>query len=158
MISRLIVSFFAICLIQTTAIGQNMDNEKLEKILYVVSDTITGQAGYWQMMLRELPILCMTDQTNNRMRIISPVSEMEDVTKKQLLKCMEANFHTALDVKYAVSDEILWVAYIHPLKELSKNQVIDAITQVYNAAITYGDSYSSTNLTFPKKESNIKKN
>ena len=102
-----------------SAHAQNMDNEKLEKILYVVSDTIKGQSGAWEFTLNGMPMLCLTDQSNNRMRIISPVREVKDVSDEQMEEAMAANFHSALDVRYAVSNDILWVAYIHPLKELT---------------------------------------
>ena len=84
------------------------------------------------------------------MRIISPITETSKITAEQIFKCMEANFHTALDIKYAISNDILWSAFIHPLKELSQKQVIDAISQVYSSVKTFGTSYSSSNLIFPK--------
>ncbi len=61
------------------------------------------------------------------MRIISPVVEMADIGEEELLNAMVANFHSALDVKYALSDEIIWSVFIHPLRELSEYQVRDAI-------------------------------
>jgi len=67
-----------------------------------------------------------------------------------MLECMEANFHTALDSKYAISNNILWSAFIHPLKELTERQLIDAVSQVYSAARTFGSSYSSGALSFRK--------
>ena len=70
---------------------------------------------------------------------------------------MEANFHSVLDARYAVSEDILWVAYIHPLRELQPAQAVDAIVQVYNAALTFGTSYSSTDLAFPKTKPRTKK-
>jgi hypothetical protein len=42
-----------------------------------------------------------------------------------------------LDAKYAISDEILWAVFIHPLKELSDKQISSAIKQVYSSAITF---------------------
>jgi len=63
---------------------------------------------------------------------------------------MEANFHTALDVKYAVADGMIWVAYIHSLSPLTDDQLISALGQVRSAAITYGTIYTSTDLVFPK--------
>ncbi|MEM7382181.1 MAG: hypothetical protein AAF361_13425, partial [Bacteroidota bacterium] len=84
-----------------------------------------------------------------RMRIISPIVEREQLEEDQLLNALVANFHSALDVKYALSDEIIWSVFAHPLKELSEHQVLDAIEQVYLAALTFGTSYSSTNLVFP---------
>lgn len=97
-------------------------------------------------------MLCITDENANRMRIISPVAMEEDLEPDQLKACMEANFHSALDVRYALSEGTVWVAYIHPLQELTKQQAIDAITQVFNAAETFGSTYNSTHLVFPKTE------
>ncbi len=136
--------------------AQNMNNETLEKILYVVSDTIQGSAGGWEFAVSGLPMLCITDETNNRMRIISPVMAMEDVTEEQIQETLKANFHSALDVKYAVSEDIMWVVYIHQLQELTKDQVLSAVSQVYNAHATFGTTYSSTNLTFPKQNEDPK--
>ena len=90
---------------------------------------------------------------------MTPVSKVENLKKGQLKACMEANFHSALDVKYAISDDFIWVVFIHPLKELSDRQLRDGVSQVWNAAYTFGSTYSSTNLLFPgneKKESTKK--
>jgi len=91
------------------------------------------------------------------MRIISPIAETTDITDEQIGAAMEANFHSALDVRYAISDGIMWSAFIHPLKELTPSQAIDAVIQVYSAAITFGDTYASTNLSFPKATSTEEK-
>lgn len=133
--------------------SQEMDNEKLQSIIYTISDEMQGDMGRWEFVIDSTYFMCLTDEVHNRMRIISPVKTMDEVTQDQLEKCMEANFHTALDVKYAISDSILWSAYIHPLKELSKDQTIDAIKQIYSAVHTFGSYYSSGNLQFPSSES-----
>ena len=71
---------------------------------------------------------------------------------------MKANFHTALDARYAISDGILWAAFIHPLKELTTEQVKSAITQVYSCARTFGTHYSGGTLIFPTDEERKSKN
>jgi hypothetical protein len=128
-----------------------MTNDKLEKIIYVIADSLRGDTGNWQFMIKERMLVCITDEKNNRMRIMSPIIEQKKLAYIDMLKLMEANFHTALDVKYAISDDLLWSVYIHPLKELSKEELLSAINQVYAAAITYGTTYNSTGLTFPNK-------
>ena len=57
---------------------------------------------------------------------------------------------------------MMWCVFIHPLKALSEEQVIDAMSQVYYGAMTFGTTYSSTDLVFPaskekKKEEKEKK-
>ncbi len=138
--------------------AQDMTNDKLEKIIYVIADSLRGDTGNWQFMIKERMLVCITDEKNNRMRIMSPIIEQKKLAYVDMLKLMEANFHTALDVKYAISDGLLWSVYIHPLKELTKEELLSAINQVYAAAITYGTSYSSTGLTFPSKKENEEKN
>lgn len=152
-------TFFTLCFLFATTftLAQDMDNEKLDEVIHSISDTIQGGNGNWQFLINGLPIFCVTDESNNRMRFVSPIQHMEEVTAEQMEACMEANFHTALDVRYAISDDILWVAFIHPLRELQPDQALDAIAQVYNAALTFGTTYSSTHLAFPKAKPKTKK-
>lgn len=150
--------FLVICMLLSASLSaQDMNNASIDTVIHSMSDTIAGGNGSWQFMVRGVPIICLTDEANNRMRFITPIDEVKNVTPEQLKACMDANFHSALDVRYAISDDILWVAYIHPLRELQVEQAKDAIAQVYNAAITFGTLYSSTYLTFPKRKPKTKK-
>jgi len=113
-------------------------------------------------MIEDVLFVCITDTANNRMRIISPITDMVNLNEDEKTLLLLANFHTALDVKYAISDDVLWSVFIHPLRELTSSQVKDAVSQVYYTNLTFGTSYSSTNLVFPGKEKKeakqIKKN
>ncbi len=128
--------------------AQNMDNQKLYELIEQKADTIEGFQGRWQFIYKEMPMLCVTDATNNRMRIIAPVTPIDKLDKELLLDALTANFHSALDVKYAISGDILWSIYVHPLQELTPQQVNDAVVQVYSAAATFGTTFSSTELLF----------
>ncbi len=132
--------------------SQNMNNADLEKIIYVVSDTIQGTTGNWQFVIEDKLFICVTDENHNRMRIISPIIEEFKLSNSDRQKLLEANFHAALDARYAIANDYLWAVFIHPLKELSKEQVMDAINQVYTAVLTYGTTYNSTGLSFPGNE------
>ncbi len=138
--------------------AQEMNNQKLNSIIYTISDEIDGGEGQWQFKIDSLVFICVTDELHNRMRIIAPIAEEAGVTQEQLRRCMQANFHSALDVKYCLSDGILWSAFIHPLQELTKDQVLSAISQVYSAALTFGTVYSSGSLSFPTQEERDAKN
>lgn len=148
----LIACFVVLPLFTITATAQKMDNKKIAKLLGGVADSINGQTGYWQFKYFDRYFILITDETNNRMRIMSPIaneSELDDVYFK---KALEANYHTALDVKYALAESIMWSVFIHPLKELNDDQLLDAISQVYAAAATFGYSYTSTNFVFGKPQ------
>lgn len=129
-----------------------MDNTLLHSIFKSIACEISGENGRWQFKIKDTSLICMTDQLHNRMRIICPIMDANELSHSLLRKSMEANFHSALDVRYCISDNILWAAFIHPLKELTSAQVDDAILQVYSAANTFGKEYSSGSLIFPTKE------
>lgn len=122
---------------------------QLKDIISSVSDTMIPNGNSLQFMYKSRPLMCVYDENANRMRIISPIVKREELEQEQILNALVANFHSALDVKYALSDEIIWSVFVHPLKELYEHQVLDAIKQVYAANITFGSTYSSTNLVFP---------
>ena len=140
---------FLLLILPQAFFSQEMTNEKLETIYTTVSDSIQGNLGAWQFYIQEIPMMSITDANHNRMRIISPIADSNSVSDELLKAALVANFHTALDVKYAVSDGVLWSVFIHPLKELSENQVKDAVSQVYYANINFGSTFASTSLSFP---------
>ncbi|PHI19539.1 hypothetical protein CEQ90_12635 [Lewinellaceae bacterium SD302] len=148
--------YLIICslLIISSTFAQDMSNVRLDSLLkeYIPSAQLEGTLGSWQISLEETIMLCITDEAHDRMRIISPVIEASSATPEQILACMEANFHTALDVKYAIADDVIWVAFIHPLRALRDEQFLDAIAQVRSAAQTFGSTYASTDLVFPKSK------
>ena len=135
--------------------SQDMDGENLKEIITRVSDTTMTKGNTIQFLYKQTLLISIYDQKANRMRIISPIVEREQIEEEHLLNAMVANFHSALDVKYALSDEVIWSVFTHPLKELSEHQLEDAIKQVFLANKTFGSTYSSTSLVFPgntKKE------
>jgi len=129
--------------------SQEMSIDKLDKIIKQKADTLQIKGNSWNFTYKDRLLICIADKNANRMRIISPIVKKEQLNETLILNSLIANFHTALDVKYAISDDVLWSVFTHPLKELSVHQVEDAILQVYNANITFGSIFSSTSLTFP---------
>ena len=72
--------------------AQNMTNQKIENILTKVTDSVRGYPGYWEVLYKERQLLCLTDEGHNRMRIISPIVEVETLQKELLLDVLTANF------------------------------------------------------------------
>jgi len=143
----LVVLFCFFAISKTSA--QEMNAEKLSELIAQVADTVATNGNTIQFMYKERPLICVYDENANRMRIITPIVETKELEEEQLLNMLVANFHSALDVKYALSDEVIWSVFIHPLKELADYQVLDAIDQVHAASATFGTTYSSTSLVFP---------
>lgn len=92
------------------------------------------------------------DINADRMRIVCPIANLSDITKDHISQAMEANFHTALDARYAISNEVVWSVFIHPLSDLSEKLFQSALEQTLYAAATFGKQYSSGALNFPKQE------
>jgi len=125
-----------------------MDNEWMGEILNEICREVKGQSGYWEADYLGRKMMIITDEQNNRMRIIAPISEQKKVKSKMLLEAMEANFDQVLDAKYALYNDVVWAVFVHPLGELAEEQFKDAMSQVFVAANTFGTSYRSTNLVF----------
>jgi len=145
-------AFLSICLllmISYHGYSQHMNNEKLGSIITTVGDSINHSSeGVWEFKYLDRYMIVITDQNNNRMRIITPIVKADKVKRKIIDECMKANFDRALDVKYAISNDIIWSVFAHPLRELSENQAKDAILQVYTAAKNFGSTFTSTHLVF----------
>lgn len=125
-----------------------MTPDELEQVLRDAADDIEGEDGRWQLRLGEVALACMIDVRYDRMRLIAPIAELSEVDDELRDACLEANFHTALDARYATSDGVLYAAFIHPLSSLDVEQAESALQQVTNLVETYGTTFSSGALVF----------
>ena len=125
-----------------------MTNERLGELIQQTSKNVKGQLGYWQLNIAGRDIVVITDASNNRMRIITPIAAQDQLDKDELTRLLGANFSSALDAKYALHDGALWSVFTHPLGELTDEQFLDCLAQVTNLANNFGSSYASSNLTF----------
>ncbi len=110
--------------------------------------------GVWRFAIEDKPVIVVTDKTNNRMRVLVPVRSAADMTPEEITRVMQANFDSALDSRYAIAQDILWSAFIHPLRTLHDKQFITGIGQTVNLAATYGTTYTSGLLTYGGGDSN----
>lgn len=144
-----ILLLLVICYFSTSIIAQaNMDNAKMGVLLEKIGDKLEGKSGNWQVIYGEQVLFVLTDETNNRMRIFTPIADEKDINKEDLATMLAANFHAALDAKYALYGGFVVSLFTHPLKELTDHQFKDAVKQVAAAAENFGTTYSSTDLIF----------
>ncbi len=142
-------------LFTTNLSGQNvdklahkMDNIKIGEIIRNIGENIEGPVGSWNFGYGEQILFVITDEAHNRMRIFTPIAEREEIGQEELEKMLEANFHAALDAKYALYSGFVVSIFTHPLGELTPNQFKDAVKQVAVAGQNFGTTYSSTDLIF----------
>ncbi len=128
---------------------QKMTAERLGTIVSAAGTAVKAYGGTaWEFTAGGVRLACICDPAHDRMRIIAPVASLSDVTAEQKDRMLEANFHSALDARYATSDGLVYAAFIHPLSPLQESEVRSAIQQVTTAARTFGDSYSSGELVY----------
>lgn len=127
---------------------ERMDLQKLDKIIRKAGSDVKTSDNYWEFTAFGARMACVTDASHDRMRIISPILKVAELTADQKDKMLEANFHSALDARYAISNDIVWAAFIHPLSPLQESEVQSAMRQVAETARTFGTTYSSGELVF----------
>ena len=126
-----------------------MDNHRLRELIRQQASTILeDQLGFWKFEFEEMLVLVITDESHNRMRIMTPVVELDSMPDDQWQVLMFANFDRALDARFCANGDMLWSAFIHPLAQLDSKQFFNALQQVVTLAKNYGTSYSSGDLAF----------
>lgn len=96
-----------------------------------------------------IAMLCLYDEAANRMRIVAPVNHAAtDLTRDQAQTMLQANFDTALDARYALSNGVIWAVYLHPLDSLTERDLYAGIQQTAELVRTFGTTYSGSTFTF----------
>ncbi len=148
--------FYLLAFLSIHIVNAQMSNKLIEQTIAQKVSLIKGENGRWKAIYNDTPLIILTDSINDRMRIMTPIIEENNLDDELLKDCLTANYHAALDVKYALSNGLLWSVYIHPLSPLSKKEIISAIEQVHMAAITFGTTFSSTPLLFGGQKKPVK--
>jgi hypothetical protein len=113
-----------------------------------IGENVEQQGAVVQFTYEDVPVVLVFDPEADRMRLISPIMPVIALEPGMLAEAMQANFHKVLDVRYAISDGMVWSAFIHPLGDLSDELLRSAIHQVAVARVTFGGEYSSGVMVF----------
>ncbi|MEO1272042.1 MAG: hypothetical protein AAFX99_28430 [Myxococcota bacterium] len=125
-----------------------MDLDTLNSIIDDMSIDVERHGGIWEFTLERVALACMTDLHHDRMRFIAPIMEVDELTNAQVVHILEANFHTALDARYATSHGVLYAVFIHPLSSLIEEDARSGLRQVVSLVRTFGTHYTSGELVF----------
>ena len=121
---------------------------RLDEIIRALDPEAQTNGRAWHLSIGDLRIMIITDETADRMRAITPVRKIEDMSLEDITRVLQANFDSALDARYAIAKDVLWSAFIHPLTALEKDEFISGLGQVVNLAQSYGTLYSGGALQF----------
>lgn len=120
-----------------------MTPDRLAELILAVDAEAKSEGPVWSLALEGLEVAVIYDDSADRMRIIVPIGPADDIPQEELVRLMQANFDSTLDARYAIAQEQLWGAYIHPLSDLSDEEFLTALGETVNVVLTYGTSYSS---------------
>jgi hypothetical protein len=150
LLSVLFLSFATVATEKTESGLEEMNNEKLDVLIkrFDAKAKTKVRPGFWQLTHEDMEIYVITDESTNRMRIIVEIADAAQLEKPHLHRLMQANFDSALDARYAIAQESLWSAFIHPLSSLSEHDFFSGLAQVITLARTFGTSFSSGALMF----------
>lgn len=102
----------------------------------------------WQFQGFGFPIFIQTQESADRMRIVAFITEAKGLGVQDLGALLEANYHTALDARYALTDGNLVAVFLHPFEELSVVAFVSGLYQVMNCANTCGGAFSGGTMVF----------
>ena len=125
-----------------------MTQDKMAEIVKKLVEKTNGGDNNLSFEFDGVTISMISNVQANRMRLITPVASLADMSEQQVIASLVSNYHLALDARYALSGEVLVTTYIHPLAELTEQQLISAIRQVATLSKTFGTTYTSGELTF----------
>lgn len=135
-------------ILQRPVQAQDMTPERMGSIIFEVGSEVEVGPNFWQFQVEGIFLMCIYDTTFDRMRIISPIIETDKMTIAQQYSMLQANFHSALDARYAISEGIVYSAYVHPLSSLQAADFESAIMQVAILGATFGTEYTSGALSY----------
>lgn len=134
-----------------------MDVSVLQGILTSLGCVLKEKPGGWDADLEDEGVMfsCRVDAYANRMRFMVPIVNLARAERQNLPpaaelmeRCLKANFHSALDAKYAVQGGVLFSLFMHPLTTLTPEFVKDAFWQTVNLAKNTGDTFASAHLVY----------
>lgn len=128
--------------------SEPMNNERLGTLLGRKLEKLAGRPGFWKAPAGKFEYFIVTDEKADRMRIMIPIAKIGKDDKDLAFTLLSANFHRALDAKYAINDGVIWSVFVHPLKSLGESDLDNALKQVRTLADNTGTSFSSTDVVF----------
>ena len=131
-----------------TSTPEVMSQESLAKHIEQIVGNAKVSPNVVEFQYNGVSIVCISDAKHDRMRLISPVAQLDSRQKGPFEALLTANFHTALDARYAISRGVIYAAFLHPLSALTRTELESAIRQIAALSRNFGSSYSSDELIY----------
>ncbi len=127
-----------------------MDLSKVNTILEEETNNLERvNPSQWKFQVEGQSMVVIADENHDRIRIVAPITQMQETSSEQVINMLVANYHTSLDARYAVNQQgMVTSVFLHPLSSLQEEDFRSALNQVAQLAITFGTDYSSGELNF----------
>ena len=129
-----------------------MNTRQVESILHEIGTDVHHDPPGWSLYVSDIYVLCILNETTNRVRLMAPVSETKGMSPELLSVCLEANFDRTLDARYCLCDETVWAVFLHPLSSLNTNLLHSGIEQVVSLTKNFGTTFAGGDLAFEADE------
>lgn len=126
----------------------NMTADRLGDIVRIVDPNAEELGNGFAFSVEERALRLVYDERADRMRIVTPIISSANLPEEVLMRMLQANFDSALDVRYAVGGGNVWSVFIHRMSSLKAEDLISGIAQTAIAAETFGTSFSSGAVVF----------
>ena len=125
-----------------------MTTASIGKLLDSYLSDVQGQPGFWRGEREQVQLFVFSDDEHDRMRIMAPIGELQDLKPDVLQVLLQANYDRALDAKYAMRGRELWSVSVHPLATLAPDDFASFLDQVVKLVKNTGSTYASSDLVF----------
>lgn len=142
------VLFAALLAVFAAPESRALSLDEMGNVVQRLDPEAEGGQNYWRFTIEGVQLTLVYDEGHDRMRVISAIAPAQQLSPEQIVRCLQANFDSALDARYALAQGILWSAFIHPLGSLDHEGLISGIGQTVNLVTSFGTTYSSGALVY----------
>ncbi|MDT8409121.1 MAG: hypothetical protein RQ741_05940 [Wenzhouxiangellaceae bacterium] len=125
-----------------------MTGDRLGELLLLVDPNAEIDGSSVRFTIAERPHFAIFDETADRMRLMTPIAPVDILGEALMYRMLQANYDSALDVRYATAQNLIWSIFVHPLSSLNGDFLASALRQVHTAAETFGTTFSSGELIY----------
>ena len=108
---------------------------KAEKITEILNETFGNNTvekpsiDTWQVETDRLRLLIILSQDNSWLRLLVPIARASEA-QALLYELLEANFERTQEVRYAISQGVLWAVFLHSFESLTEADFNSAISSI----------------------------
>ncbi len=125
-----------------------MTTATIDKILDQYLTDLDGRSGFWRGIRDEVQLFVLSDDSHDRMRIMAPIGELDEIEPELLQVLLQANYDRALDARYAMRGKEVWSVSVHPLATLAPDDFASFLDQVVRLVKNTGTTFASSDLMF----------